>query len=391
MPNFQYGIAGLAQGALSPNSKTISPTEQFIFSGRVKDIILDENHPDFKVYGEWASIGSILVEDISQPTSINPIAIARPLFPNIKQYPLINEVVVILILPSTGLETNQTSDSLYYLPPLNIWGSPHHNAIPGFSASPPSQQKSYEQTSAGSANQVTDDGTTINLGEGFIEQSNINPLQPYIGDYIIEGRFGNSIRFTGDEGKNPIIKIRNGQGPRTEEGWTTVNENVNEDSGSLYLTSTQQIGLQPNIFNYNSYNTSPEAVSDYSSPQIILNSSRIVLNAKEDSILLSSAKSINLNSQDSVNVDSKNTFIINSPNILLGGNDATEPVLKGDTTIELLSELVDEMRKWMTQFNNNPSPYLSYLKASSTPLIATLVRLKADLESKTKSKISKTL
>ena len=166
---------------------------------------------------------------------------------------------------------------------------------------------------------------------------------------------------------------------------------MNEDSGSLYLTSTQQIGLQPNIFNYNSYNTSPEAVSDYSSPQIILNSSRIVLNAKEDSILLSSAKSINLNSQDSVNVDSKNTFIINSPNILLGGNDATEPVLKGDTTIELLSELVDEMRKWMTQFNNNPSPYLSYLKASSTPLIATLVRLKADLESKTKSKISKTL
>ena len=98
MPNFQYGIAGLAQGALSPNSKTISPTEQFIFSGRVKDIILDENHPDFKVYGEWASIGSILVEDISQPTSINPIAIARPLFPNIKQYPLINEVVVMLFL-----------------------------------------------------------------------------------------------------------------------------------------------------------------------------------------------------------------------------------------------------------------------------------------------------
>ena len=82
---------------------------------------------------------------------------------------------------------------------------------------------------------------------------------------------------------------------------------------------------------------------------------------------------------------------MNSPNILLGSKDATEPLLKGDTTIELLSELVDEMRKWVTQFNSNPSPYLSYLKASSTPLVATLVKLKADLETKTKSKVSKTI
>ncbi len=391
MPSFQYGIAGLSQGALSPQSNVVAPTEKLIFSSRVKDIILDENHPEFEIYGEWSAIGGILIEDVSQPSNTNSITIAKPLFPNIKQYPLLNEVVVILVLPSTGLETNQTSNSLYYLPPLNIWGSQHHNAIPGFSELTPSQQKSYSQTSVGSTKKVTDEGTTINLGKGFIEQSNINPLQPYIGDYIIEGRFGNSIRFAGDEGKDPITKIRNGQGPRTEEGWTTINEDINEDSGSIYLTSTQQIGLHANIFNYNSYKTAPEAVSDYSSPQVILNSSRIILNAKEDSVLLSSAKSINLNSQDSINVDSENTFIVNSPSILLGGNDATESVLKGDITIELLSELVDEMRKWMTQFNSNPSPYLAYLKASSTPLIATLVKLKADLETKTKSKISKTL
>ena len=85
--------------------------------------------------------------------------------------------------------------------------------------------------------------------------------------------------------------------------------------------------------------------------------------------LLSSAKSINLNSQDSVNIDSQNSFVVNSPNILLGDKDATEPLLKGDITIELLSELVGELRKWMTQFNANPSPYLLPLKASTTPLI----------------------
>jgi len=117
----------------------------------------------------------------------------------------------------------------------------------------------------------------------------------------------------------------------------------------------------------------------------------LVLNANTDSVLLSSAKSINLNSQNSVNVDSKNQFVVNSPNILLGDKKATEPLLKGDITIELLSELVDELRKWMGQFNNNSSPYLAYMIPSTTPLVNTLVKLKTDLETKTKSKVSKTI
>jgi len=168
---------------------------------------------------------------------------------------------------------------------------------------------------------------------------------------------------------------------------------VNEDSGSLYLTSTQQVNLEPNIFNYNSYTSSlaPELVPEYSSPQVLINSGRLVLNAKEDSILLSSAKSINLNSQYSVNVDSEYSFVVNSPNILLGDKEATEPLLKGDITIELLSELVGELQKWMGQFNKNPSPYLTTMVASTTPLITTLVKIKADLETKTKSKVSKTI
>jgi hypothetical protein len=155
-----------------------------------------------------------------------------------------------------------------------------------------------------------------------------------------------------------------------------VDEDINLDKASIYLTTTQQVDLEPNTYNYDSYSTAPEVVSSFVNPQVIINSGRLVFNANSDSILLSSAKSINLNSQDSVNIDSKNSFIVNSPNILLGDKDATEPLLKGDTTIELLSELVDEMRKWMTQFNANPSPYLAYLKASSTPLIGTLVKLK---------------
>ena len=327
MPSFQYGIAGLSQGALSPQSNVVAPTEKLIFSSRVKDIILDENHPEFEIYGEWSAIGGILIEDVSQPSNTNSITIAKPLFPNIKQYPLLNEVVVILVLPSTGLETNQTSNSLYYLPPLNIWGSQHHNAIPGFSELAPSQQKSYLQTSVGSTKKVTDEGTTINLGKGFIEQSNINPLQPYIGDYIIEGRFGNSIRFTSTnrqpddfkdiqspwsrEGNNgsPLTIIRNGQQSTSGfDQFLPLYEDIDKDDSSIYMTTTQNIGITLASTNLNSFGIDI-------TPQV-KTSARIQRTPKGESGK-SNNDSDNINiTFDSVNVEPKGSSNSVSPNDL---------------------------------------------------------------------------
>jgi hypothetical protein len=340
MPQPKFGISGLSRNALSPFSSPVNLKERIITSKRVKDIILDQNHPKFIEYGEWASIGLVFVEDTTQPTSENNLITIYPLLSNLKFYPLLNEVITVISLPSAELETDPNSSKFYYLPPINIWGSQHHNAIPGISNLPPSQQKDYQQTEAGSVRRVTDGGTEINLGKVFTEQLNINSLQPFEGDYILEGRFGNSLRFGSSQGKDPITKIRNGQGPQTNEGWTTIEENIQEDKASIYLTSTQQIPLQPNTFNYNSYSTSPESVNQYSKPQILLNSGRIVLNANQDHVLLSAAKSINLNSQDSVNIDSKNKVVINSPQIYLGSKDATEPLLLGNKTIDLLRDVL---------------------------------------------------
>jgi hypothetical protein len=340
MPQPKFGISGLSRNALSPFSSPVNLKERIITSKRVKDIILDQNHPKFIEYGEWASIGLVFVEDTTQPTSENNLITIYPLLSNLKFYPLLNEVITVISLPSAEVETDPNSSKFYYLPPINIWGSQHHNAIPGISNLPPSQQKDYQQTEAGSVRRVTDGGTEINLGKVFTEQLNINSLQPFEGDYILEGRFGNSLRFGSSQGKDPITKIRNGQGPQTNEGWTTIEENIQEDKASIYLTSTQQIPLQPNTFNYNSYSTSPESVNQYSKPQILLNSGRIVLNANQDHVLLSAAKSINLNSQDSVNIDSKNKIVINSPQIYLGSKDATEPLLLGNKTIDLLRDVL---------------------------------------------------
>lgn len=347
---FNFGIGGLKQGVLSNQSDLTSPTNPLISPRRVKDIILGPSHPEFGNYGEWASIGMVFIEDIEQPIGDKiPQVEAYPLFPNLKFYPLKNEIIFTLSLPSTGLETDRTNLTTYYFPPINIWNSQHHNAIPGSSNLPPSQEKDYQQTQAGSVRRVTDGSTEINLGNTFQEQFDINPLTPFEGDYILEGRFGNSIRMGSSEGKDPITKIRNGQGKQTNEGWVTIEEDINSDASSLYLTSTQQIPLTPNISNYNSYSSSPEVIKEYSKPQAILNSGRIVLNSNQDHTLICSAKSINLNSQGTVNVDSKNSMVINSPKVYLGGKDATEPLLLGNKTVDLLRDVLESLQSTLSQ------------------------------------------
>ena len=120
-------------------------------------------------------------------------------------YPLVNELVLIISLPNKNIGRNTSSESYYYINMLSIWNSPHHNAYPNPTKpnTPASQQKDYSITTAGSPiREIDDDGTGINLNsetctiqQTFFERSNINPLLPFTGDVIHEGRWGNSLRF----------------------------------------------------------------------------------------------------------------------------------------------------------------------------------------------------
>jgi len=75
----------------------------------------------------------------------------------------------------------------------------------------------------------------------------------------------------------------------------------------------------------------------YSGTQIILNSDRLHLNAKNDFILLNSKKSISLAAPGSINIDTEGTFIVNANKIKLGiGEQANHPLVKGDKLQELL-------------------------------------------------------
>ena len=335
-----------------------------IFAARVKFCILDnKTRPDlFKKSGEWSSIGAIYFDSIITPSPNSNFSknnFAFPLFPNNKTFPLENEIVYIISLPNNNLQKNVNDISYYYFQPINIWNSNHHNAIPDpiFGKSlPESQRQDYQQTEAGTVRRVTDGGTEIDLGKTFKEKLNIKSIQPFEGDIINEGRWGQSFRFgstvnnsaipnpwsrTGNNG-DPLIILRTGQYSDGKDPWIPQVEDINKDISPIYATSTQNIPIQVSSKNYNSYNNAPTSPDKFAGEQIILNSGRLLFNTKTDSILFSSKKTINLNSVEGVNVDSPR-FVVNSKNIFLGDKNATEPVILGNTFLNDLRQLLTQL------------------------------------------------
>ena len=86
----------------------------------------------------------------------------------------------------------------------------------------------------------------------------------------------------------------------------------------------------------------PDAPSEYSGKQVIINSDRLLFNARTDSILVIADQSVGISTNGTFNVDSADIAIINSPEIYLG-LDAVEPVVLGDTLLGLLEELCDAL------------------------------------------------
>ena len=207
---------------------------------RVEEVIIS---------GSVSQIGSIKFTPLNVPKPLRKgnkppvLPKAKPLFSSIKQYPVENEVVLIIPGPRPNHRSGGKPDK-YYLPPINIYGSSHHNAQP------------HALT-----NEEIKTRTLTGLHNFFKEQENIRPLKPYNGDITIEGRYGQSIRFgstisgsaetiqenkwsnVGDNPGTPITIIRNGQIGEEEDmaQYDHILEDINGDDSSIYLCSNQQI------------------------------------------------------------------------------------------------------------------------------------------------------
>ncbi len=372
MSLLKTGITNSTRGT-SPTPNTGAALDQInglkgqMVAARVTDIILDENHPKFKDVGEWNGIGAIFYQFVNQSGTTTDSSYALPYDSQQKTYPLVNEIVLLFSLPNQQMGVNTANQSYFYLKPLGIWNHPHHDAYPNLvTSNNPQQSQDYKATDQGVVRRVTDNSTEIELNSPvnpsqntFVEKADIHPLMPYMGDSLLEGRHGQSLRFgstaksqseisnnwssVGTNG-DPITILRNGQPTKvSDRGWIPIVENISQDLSSIYLTSYQKIPFSIANENFVSYTTPPTTPAQYANPQIIFNSDRVVINAKNDSVLISGQNSVGIFSNGSVNIDASSHYI-SSNNIKLGSKNATQPVLLGDNTVDLLIELTEAVK-----------------------------------------------
>lgn len=380
-------------------SQKIDGLSYKIIPARVIDIVLDENHPKFTNVGQWNGIGAIYYELVNKTdtSSTSNNSFALPYDAQLKTYPLINEIILLFSLPSQNMGNYSSAEQYFYLKPLNIWNHPHHDAYPNLSNNPNNINQLNDYQASGSVRRIEDGSTEINLNSKvnpsqntFVEKADIKPLMPFMGDSLMEGRYGQSIRFgstskSQSEKKNnwsesgnngdPILIIRNGQPEKLtdDRGWIPITEDLNKDLSSIYLTSKQKIPFSIANENFYAYDSPPLLPSLFTLPQIILNSDRIVLNAKTDSVLISGEKSVGLSSNKSINLEAEQVYI-DGVDIRLGSKIATEPVLLGNQTTQLLGVVIKEIINLSTALLSDPK-FNTVATSALTTLNKTLVQL----------------
>ena len=370
---------GLSPSSTSDNrrlDRSASNAKGKVVAARVLDIVLDEKHKDYGNVGEWNGIGAIFYEIVNKSGTKSYPNFALPYDSQLKTYPLVNEIVVLISLPNQSIGSVSSNESYFYMSPLSIWNHPHHDAYPNIldEENDEEQKRDYQSTSQGSVRRIgeedkNDKSTEIDLNSSnpsqntFVEKSNILPLMPFMGDSLLEGRHGQSLRFgstaksksekennwsnSGENG-DPITILRNGQPTKTsDEGWIPITENIKDDLSSIYLTSTQKIPFNLAKEQGEKWKTSPTYPSKYILPQILLNSNQIAINSKEDSILLSSKKSIGLSCFEEINLVGTD-IVLDASSLYLGSKDATEPVLLGDKTITTLKQITSLLKSITT-------------------------------------------
>lgn len=326
----------------------------------VDDVVLDETHQYIKDTNDLSSIGMIIGHQYSDIEYTTPIY-ARPSNSNQTKIPIIGESVIIYKVPTPN---NEQHPQYVYGDPISLYGnlSINYNPLPG------SQNKNPN-----------------------FDNGDISSLMPYQGDIIYEGRFGQSIRFGStysspskyknfwssgtSKTQTPITIISNGQVKNNNSnGSSPIVEDFKTYDSLIYLTSTQKLNTL-SLGNENFKTFSPIKPAEYISPQIILNSSRIILNAFKDSILISGEKSIGLLSNDIISIESTNNIYLHSNQISLGTKPNKEPALLGKKTVDTLNNIINALTPLITALSTLPG-----IAGPGSTALSSLVQIQTGLE-----------
>jgi len=278
----------------------------------------------------------------------------KPLLRGIQDVPTKGDPVLLCQFEGVG----------YYLGPLNTFGNPNFNPDVGLPAGNSVEElrsklfmnpkfewnPGYKRLQKAVLPELDRVGGKDNIPDDEIPRYGV-------GDMMLEGRFGNSIRV-GQRGRNPLIIISNGRRlNNTTETLSDGNTIFLSKSGTLSDHWRLPFYLYSNLESLK--NNRVIEFEDRSRHQMYFDSNTIIFNAKGDGgtednpldegILMSSYSNIRFGVGDSFEVSTKNHTLIDSSNIYFGRSamdshkegNPTQPMVLGEELRVLLLEMVE--------------------------------------------------
>ena len=308
--------------------------------GQVIDIILSSSHPKYEKSSVQDNLGVAYIRLTESQKNVqnNALTVAYPLDSTFKKYPVLNELVIVVRYMNVWFYDNM----------LNYFNRINNNST---------QLLGISNTTKG----------VIKYGDNFVNNNlTIPKLQPNEGDIIIQGRNGQNIRFSNDH-SNPFVHITTGMDPANKQ--SIIVEDINKDLNTILITTSPTKDV-PFLPSKNMKVKPPYYANDVKlvGNQIFISTDRIVLNAKQNEILLYANKSISGVSNNSITFDAKTNFLVDAPEIKLG-KDSIEPMVLGNKLVDALTKLI------------NALPQLLYYQAhiGGSPGEAKLNQLKANI------------
>ncbi len=311
--------AGLASKAyVDMRAKQIVNASQYDFyemeAFEVKKVILSKKDIEKLCGGDWSYYGAIGGNFVSDPTKPikSRIPYIKPSQINTKNIPVKGEYVIV----AEHIGTH------YYLGIINLRGSVSDNSSPGATGIP-----------------VSSTGKTYSRPDRPIRQ-----VEVCEGEIVYNGKFGTSIKLGCDHKHNnsPIVKIRSGQ--RTdydaflkESPLRPVKEDIDKDANSIYLSTSGTYSLS----NPNGNITSPNILfgerpnRNKIFNQIIMNSDKLVFNARKENIQIKAAKNVHITGDEVfIHATKGGTIKMGDPlSVFI-------PTVNGEKLLELFKSLV---------------------------------------------------
>ena len=333
-------------------------------------------------------IGAVFVKTVSDPVS--NVDNTKPYYPRNRNniiLPIVGETVRVF----TGGGVREY-DRIASNPSLNLGNfakDAAKNLLPNDEKPNKSKSKNYKEVSqTGTTNTSGAGGTKIKDYGEYFQPQRVNSLRLYEGDTLLQSRFGQSIRFSAYNNEentfSPTIIIRNRENDLTtqeKEGFI-IEEDINRDGSIIAITSADyKLDFQPGRVDdkgSTDFETTPinfELPEEYTgNDQILINSERIILSSKSQEMIFFSKGDYGFISDGKFTIDngtggalldfgddvlittdrndSNFTILAGSGNIFLNTTETTERVVRGDTLVELLGELIDAINQ---QVYNTPS------------------------------------